>query len=234
MVLLSLQPYRGNHQRFFPSHGYLGLTPLIVQGIVRTTFEEDQKSIKASSISVRLRCYEVDCSPAAKDKGGRVLRVLKEVKQELWRKGDGKEWEDVGEFERSFRLVLGPEEGLCSTTTFKSFRIWWQVEAGNYLVFPFHPFSELTTLHSLHSAKSQTDSNARKSETHLAPNPPHQSFYPPSFLPSNLDFSQLLPSIILLHSHLLRIIRTRRTILSSRGIEEGRSIDGGEENYRCG
>ena len=43
MVVLSLTPYRGNHARFFPHTGFLGVTPVVIQGMVRTALEEDRK-----------------------------------------------------------------------------------------------------------------------------------------------------------------------------------------------
>lgn len=58
MVNLTLTPHRGNGARTFPSAGYLGLTPVSLAGVVRVKIEEDMKPIQASSLVVRVRCYE--------------------------------------------------------------------------------------------------------------------------------------------------------------------------------
>lgn len=58
MVNLTLTPHRGNGARTFPSTGYLGLTPVSLAGLVRVKIEEDMKAIQASSLVVRVRCYE--------------------------------------------------------------------------------------------------------------------------------------------------------------------------------
>ena len=58
MVILTLTPHRGNGARTFPSTGYLGLTPVTLAGVVRTKLQEDNRPIEASSLAVRVRCYE--------------------------------------------------------------------------------------------------------------------------------------------------------------------------------
>lgn len=58
MVKLTLTPHRGNGARTFPSTGYLGMTPVTLAGVVRVKIEEDMKSVEASSLVVRVRCYE--------------------------------------------------------------------------------------------------------------------------------------------------------------------------------
>jgi hypothetical protein len=58
MVNLTITPHRGNGARTFPSTGYLGLSPVTLAGVVRVKIEEDLKPIEASSLVVRVRCYE--------------------------------------------------------------------------------------------------------------------------------------------------------------------------------
>lgn len=58
MVVLSITPHRGNNARSFPSTGFLGLTPVTLAGTVRTKVQEDKRVLEASSIVIRVRCYE--------------------------------------------------------------------------------------------------------------------------------------------------------------------------------
>lgn len=67
MVKLTLTPHRGNGARTFPSTGYLGLTPVTLAGVVRVKIEEDLKAVEASSLVIRVRCYE---SPGSGGGGG--------------------------------------------------------------------------------------------------------------------------------------------------------------------
>lgn len=128
MVVLTISPYRGNHQRFFPFAGFLGLTPVVIQGTLKTVMEEDNKPLKASSVFVRVRCYEADISGGAiKGKG---MNVLFDAEQELWRKDEGEEFSSLGDFSKAFRIVIPVEANGVTTATFKNFRTWWQVEAG--------------------------------------------------------------------------------------------------------
>ncbi|KAH8924083.1 hypothetical protein BT69DRAFT_108089 [Atractiella rhizophila] len=126
MVVLALKS-RGNTARFFPHAGYLGLTPVIIQGVVSLGLQEDLKPVKASSVVVRVVCYEsqVDGKPVKNDNVG----ILFEAVQELWRKGDGVEWGLLGDWESFFRIVLPISVGGVSTSSFRSYRAWWQVEA---------------------------------------------------------------------------------------------------------
>lgn len=58
MVKLTITPHRGNGARTFPSTGFLGMTPVTLAGVVRVKIEEDLKTIEASSLVIRVRCYE--------------------------------------------------------------------------------------------------------------------------------------------------------------------------------
>ncbi|KAK4051621.1 hypothetical protein OIV83_002761 [Microbotryomycetes sp. JL201] len=128
MVILQLQPHRGNHQRFFPHAGFLGLSPVVIQGTVKTSFQEDQRPIKASALVVRVRCYEARVLPGGKtDK--KSVTVLHEERQEVWSKQAGYDWSDLGELTKPFRVTIGVDAGGVSTCTFKNYRAWWSVEA---------------------------------------------------------------------------------------------------------
>ncbi|KAL8277618.1 hypothetical protein RQP46_010050 [Phenoliferia psychrophenolica] len=130
MVVLTLTPYRGNHARFFPHTGHLGVTPVLLQGVVRTALEEDRKALKASSVSIRVRCYEADVSNVPSTKGKkRAPRVIYELDQEIWRKEDDEEWGTLGNWSMPWRVVLPTDAGGVTTTTLKTWKSWWQVEA---------------------------------------------------------------------------------------------------------
>lgn len=74
MVNLTLTPHRGNGARTFPATGYLGLTPVTLAGVVRVKIEEDMKAIEASSLVVRVRCYENIGGAAAESKTATTTR----------------------------------------------------------------------------------------------------------------------------------------------------------------
>ena len=125
MVVLQLHPLKGNHTRSFPFSGHLGLTQVVVEGIIRTTLEEDLKPIKTAQILVRLRCYQEDCTGSKPKKF-----VLKEVVQEIW-KAENEEWGMIGDFARPFKLVLPIDYGACGgTVVYKDLKMYWKVEAG--------------------------------------------------------------------------------------------------------
>jgi len=154
MVHVSLSPHHGNHLRFFPFAGYLGLTPVVVQGRVRTSLEADRKSVRARSLCVRVRCYEADTSPAAgasatlkpstatgtSSSGASTsahiptrsaVHVLYEASQEVWRasESDSTAYGDLGELSSAFRIVLPVDAVGPSTMQFRHWKVWWQVEA---------------------------------------------------------------------------------------------------------
>ncbi|KAM0749999.1 hypothetical protein T439DRAFT_279869, partial [Meredithblackwellia eburnea MCA 4105] len=129
MVLLTLSPYRGNSARFFPHAGFLGLTPVVIQGTVKTTLEEDRKALRAKSVLIRVRCYEADVSNVPGGRTKRTPRVVYELCQEVWTKPHGEEWGTLGEWSSTWRVVLPVDAGGVTTNTFKSWKSWWQVEA---------------------------------------------------------------------------------------------------------
>ncbi|KDE04708.1 hypothetical protein MVLG_04847 [Microbotryum lychnidis-dioicae p1A1 Lamole] len=137
MVAITLTPHRGNSARFYPHSGYLGLAPVVLEGTVKTLIEEDRKPIKASSIVVRIRCYETEHS-STRRKGIKKTHVLYEKECEVWTAAASRApssssdqvgaWAPLGDFSSPFRLVIPSENSGVSTCTFKSYRVWWQIE----------------------------------------------------------------------------------------------------------
>ena len=125
MVVVSISPWRGNHVAGFPFSGYLGLSPVVVQGLFRTCLEEDNRALKASQVIVRVRCYEKhQQGPGKTDK----LNILYEQTQTLWTKPDSAEYADLGDFASAFRIVLPTNAGGISPVTFKNYKAYWKVE----------------------------------------------------------------------------------------------------------
>jgi hypothetical protein len=151
MVLLSLYSPKGNQAlRHFPFHGYLGLTPLHVEGcsslsfcskstpfliyifslfffsVVRTKLDDDGKLLPAKSITVSVRCYE--------SRIGRFNAIhtnrLVDYTQVLWSKPEQDEWADIGDSEYPFRISIPTNVGGYTTANLQDYRVWWRVEAG--------------------------------------------------------------------------------------------------------
>ncbi|KAF9246476.1 hypothetical protein BU15DRAFT_70561 [Melanogaster broomeanus] len=127
MVKLSLISPKGNQGvRFFPHLGYLGLTPLKFEGMVRTQIEQDGKGILAKDISIAVRCYE--------SRQGRLgtiqTNILYEHSVTLWQKHDTQEWSEVGDGEYPFRLSVPSHVAAPSAALyFQEYRIFWRIEA---------------------------------------------------------------------------------------------------------
>ncbi|KDQ59422.1 hypothetical protein JAAARDRAFT_191947 [Jaapia argillacea MUCL 33604] len=126
MVHLVLYSPRGNSSsRFFPYHGYLGLTPLRVDGVVRTRLDEDAKLLPATSLTVTVKC----CESRLGRVGVLYSNVLEEFSQLLWKKRDGVDYEELGDSEYAFRIIIPPNAGGPSTTHFQDYRVFWRIEA---------------------------------------------------------------------------------------------------------
>ncbi|KAJ6546506.1 hypothetical protein DFH09DRAFT_1171214 [Mycena vulgaris] len=126
MVHLLLASTKGNHGvRYFPYSGYLGLTPLKVDGVVRTKLDADLKPLRAKSITISVRCYEVRLGRLG------VVRsnVLVDYTQLLWSPEDGQDYNDIGELELPFRITIPRKVAGFSTASFVEFRCTWRVEA---------------------------------------------------------------------------------------------------------
>ncbi|KAG6831308.1 hypothetical protein H0H92_011515 [Tricholoma furcatifolium] len=126
MVHLILSSTKGNQGlRYFPYVGYLGLTPVKVEGVVRTKSDPDAKQLLAKSLTISVRCYE--------SRLGRVSvlhsNVLVDYTQVLWSKPDGEEYAPIDELEFPFRIIVPARVGGFSTSTFVDYRCMWRVEA---------------------------------------------------------------------------------------------------------
>ncbi|KAF8162919.1 hypothetical protein B0H34DRAFT_300025 [Crassisporium funariophilum] len=125
MVHLILSSTKGNQGlRFFPYSGYLGLTPIRVEGVVRTKLDADQKPLLAKSITVSVRCYET--------RVGRVnnlhSNILVDYTKVLWAKPDALEYDHIGNLEFPFRISIPAKVAGFSTAVFVDYRCMWRVE----------------------------------------------------------------------------------------------------------
>ncbi|GJE86895.1 hypothetical protein PsYK624_029780 [Phanerochaete sordida] len=126
MVQLFLTTTKGNAgSRHFPFQGFLGLTPVRVDGVVRTRLEEDQKPIQAKSITVSVRAYENRQTRL----GTTHTRLLVDYSQTLWKKPDDQPYADVGDFESTFKITLPKRVAGFSTANYQDYRTFWRVEA---------------------------------------------------------------------------------------------------------
>ncbi|KJA20222.1 hypothetical protein HYPSUDRAFT_111166, partial [Hypholoma sublateritium FD-334 SS-4] len=109
-------------QRFFPHTGYLGLTPVRVEGIVRTRLDADAKRLPARCITVAVRCYE--------SRVGRVAALqstlLVDCTHTLWAAPD---YEPIGALEFPFRLSIPARVAGFSTAAYVDYRCVWRIEA---------------------------------------------------------------------------------------------------------
>ncbi|KAF9036575.1 hypothetical protein BJ165DRAFT_581628 [Panaeolus papilionaceus] len=127
MVQLQLlSSIKGNSgQRFFPYTGYLGLTPIRVEGVVRTKLDADLKPLQAKAITISVRCYET--------RTGRVnvlqSRILVDYTHTLWSKPDNQDYENIGNMDFPFRMSVPANVSGYSTATFVDYRCVWRVEA---------------------------------------------------------------------------------------------------------
>ncbi|KAJ7219110.1 hypothetical protein GGX14DRAFT_434660 [Mycena pura] len=128
MVNLTLCSTKGNHGiRYFPYAGYLGLTHLKVDGVVRTKLDADLKPLQAKSITVSVRCHETRLGLL----GVIHSNVLVDYTQVLWSNPDGEhEYADIGDMELPFRISIPPRVAGFSTASYASaYKCSWRVEA---------------------------------------------------------------------------------------------------------
>lgn len=118
MVAIDIIPHRGNHAREFPFIGYLGVSPVVLQGFVKTSIEGDKKKLLATCILVRIRCCEYLDSTS---------NILWEMTNELWKPNEEQE---IGDLNLPFRLEIPKSCPGSSICTYKSYRIRWHIEAG--------------------------------------------------------------------------------------------------------
>ncbi|KAJ7109201.1 hypothetical protein C8R44DRAFT_801886 [Mycena epipterygia] len=126
MVHLILASSKGNHSiRYFPYSGYLGLTTLKVDGVVRTKLDADLKPLQAKSITISVRCYEARLGRF----GVMHSNVLVDYTQVLWSKPDDEDYADIGDLELPFRIAIPAKVAGFSTVSFPEYRATWRVEA---------------------------------------------------------------------------------------------------------
>ena len=147
MVHLVLSTTRGNGgTRYFPHQGYLGLTPVRVEGstslplvvpapradppsVVRTKLDEDGRPIPARSLSISIRCYQ---SRLTRSRAMRSTLVVDHT-DVLWVKPPSREYADVGELEFPFKLTLPKRTPGFSTANYQDYRVFWRLEASESL-----------------------------------------------------------------------------------------------------
>ena len=150
--------YSGNQGlRWFPYTGYLGLTPIRVDGgqlffpliyingcssihvVVRTKLDGDFKPLPAKSLTISVKCYET--------RVGRInvvqSNVLVEYTKVLWSKQDGVEYEPIGNLDLPFRISMPAKVAGFSTAAFVDYRCVWRLEAGMTSRSYFFTFSHL-------------------------------------------------------------------------------------------
>lgn len=161
MVQLTLLPPKGNQgARTFPFTGYLGVSPVRVEGgqsppfypsffravlnqiqAIRTKVDPVHgKALPSKSLTVSVKCYESRIGRL----GTTHCNVLAEYTQIIWSKQDDEEYGVLGDFESSFRILVPAKSPGFSTTTFQEYRIFWRVEASVYTTFT--PFVLILTL----------------------------------------------------------------------------------------
>jgi len=126
MVHLSVSALRGNPGgRTYPYAGYLGLSKLTVEGVVRARVEDNKRLLPASSITISIRCYEARTRFTISK-----VNLLLDATQTLWSAAEGLEYEDLGSGDYPFRISLPSKVGGLSTMQHPDYRIFWRLEAG--------------------------------------------------------------------------------------------------------
>ena len=126
MVHLSISAIKGNQGgRTYPYAGYLGLSKITVEGVVRTRVEDDNRLLPASSITISIRCYEARTRFTLSK-----VNLLLDATQTLWSAADGLEYEGVGSSDHPFRISLPSKVAGFSTMQYPDYRIFWRLEAG--------------------------------------------------------------------------------------------------------
>ncbi|GJE88310.1 hypothetical protein PsYK624_043930 [Phanerochaete sordida] len=124
MAQLCLTTVSGNSMpRHFPVQGYLGLTPVHVEGIVQIRLDPDQKPIPARRLTVSVRAYE------SRRTGVSQSHALVDYSQTLWSKPQDQSCADIGEFQSPFKITLPKDVAGFSTANYQDYRTFWRVEA---------------------------------------------------------------------------------------------------------
>ncbi|KAH9812768.1 hypothetical protein DFH28DRAFT_898229 [Melampsora americana] len=155
MVKISITPKRGNNTRFFPHHGYLGLSPVIISGTVSTRLEKDDQALEASKVVIRIRCYEglgahpgqgagLGSDPSTSTTSTTTFKppkinILWETEKTLWTPDQSNGPQDYGYLANTdthWKLVIpvsATQRSLggqaVGSMTYRTWKAWWQVEA---------------------------------------------------------------------------------------------------------
>lgn len=129
MVQISIHALRNlNHGgRSFPHSGFLGLTKLLVEGVVRTRVEDDRKLMAASSITVSVKCYEARTKLTYSR-----INTLVDATIVLW-SSSTHECTDIGDMDLPFRVTVPAHVSGYSNLSFPEYKVFWRLEAGEPL-----------------------------------------------------------------------------------------------------
>ncbi|KAI0797814.1 hypothetical protein C8Q75DRAFT_20429 [Abortiporus biennis] len=124
MVHLSLVPLKGSLAgKCFPHQGFLGLTPVRVEGVLLA--QRDRGSVQAKSLTISVRCYE-----QREGKTGVInSRLLVDYSQVIWRPSEGEQSAEFGDFQSSFKINLPKRVPGFSSANFQEYRTFWRLEA---------------------------------------------------------------------------------------------------------
>ncbi|KAJ3763756.1 hypothetical protein EV360DRAFT_32934 [Lentinula raphanica] len=115
-----------NGLKYFPYTGFLGVSNVVVEGVVGTKLDADLKLLSARQITIAVRCYEFRLGRI----GGVVSsKTTVDHTQVLWTKPDGVEFVDIGELELPFKITIPARTAGFSTVSFVEYRCVWRVEA---------------------------------------------------------------------------------------------------------
>jgi hypothetical protein len=131
MVQISIHALRNLNYggRSFPHSGYLGLTKVVVEGVVRTRIEDDRKQMAASSVTISVKCYEARTKLTYSR-----INTLVDATVVLW-SSPVYECTDIGDMDLPFRVVLPSTVTGHSNLIFPEYRIFWRLEAGEQSLF---------------------------------------------------------------------------------------------------
>ncbi|TFL07507.1 hypothetical protein BDV98DRAFT_599803 [Pterulicium gracile] len=127
MVSFSLLANKANlvSSRYFPYTGLLGLTPINIDGVVKSKLDADAKPLPAISIQVSVKCYEHIVGKV----GNIASNVVVDHTQTLWTKPDGVEYDLVSDLELPFHITLPADVGGFSTLSLVEYKCVWRIEA---------------------------------------------------------------------------------------------------------
>lgn len=97
----------------------------MVASVVRSRMDDDGKPIRASAVTIAVRCYEARIGRL----GVVQSNILFESCQTLWSKSVGSDWESLGDVDLPFKFIIPPECTAPGAVVFPEYRIVWRIEA---------------------------------------------------------------------------------------------------------